>query len=376
MKVRTTAVWLVVAAVLLLWWAWRQPPVHFQYQEYQDKPFLQSYSPAHVHEHKHIVSLGRALSPEQVLPRYYKYREALLVPVRTQGSCASCWAFAVADVVANRVSMHTRGQLRNALSAQELLSCFRPRTFTCDAGGLPEAAFQYVATRGLVTEEAYPYENTEGGPIQKCKTGSELGFWESVVEEKDPLRHERSPDRVFVHEQSFKDLCYPPLTQAIIDRNIVNMKTEILLNGPVVGTVMVYSDLYDYDGESVYEVSPGAKYIGGHAIEIFGWSDEGQNTQEEGFQGAYWIARTSWGTVWPRNLPEKHSGIFYVRMGVNMAGVESRASAAEPLLTREMKDMGSSSTWSSTAYTSYDEYVADPERQNFFAHLQRRRQTR
>jgi C1A family cysteine protease len=337
----------------------------------RDVPALAPYTPETVFQHKHVLALGRALPPKQALPRYFKYKEALMVPVRTQGECASCWAFAVCDSMADRISMHTRGQVRKTLSAQELLSCFRPRTFTCTRGGLPEAAFQYVVTRGVLEEAAYPYANAMGGPIPKCKLDSEYWAWEALV--RDPLRHERNPHRVYAKEGSVRDLCYPPWTQRIIDRNIENMKTEIFLNGPIVGTIMVYSDLYTYDAESVYETKKGARLIGGHAIEIFGWADAGQNTEEKGFEGAYWICRNSWGDLWPRNLGKPHTGWFYVRMGRNEAGIESRASCAEPLLTQAMQEYGKSSAWASTAYTSYTEYVDDPERVNFFAHLSRTR---
>jgi cathepsin B len=336
----------------------------------RDVPLLLDHVPDKVFEHHFVMTLGRALTPDQVLPRYYKMKEALLVSVRSQGTCASCWAFAVSDSMADRVSMHTRGQVKQTLSAQELLGCFRPHTFTCDVGGLPEAAFEYVITRGLLTEDAYPYANLLGGRIEKCRLENTFSMWESF--NRDDQRHERKKERVFAQAGSMKNLCYPPLTKRLIDVNIQNMKTEIFLNGPIVGTIMVYSDLYAYDGESVYEVSPDAKFIGGHAIEIFGWSDEGQNTEERGFEGAYWICRTSWGDLWPRDVLKKHASIFYVRMGANVAGIESRASCAEPLLTVDMKEKEASQPQSSTAYASYTEYVSDPERENFFEHLQTR----
>lgn len=145
-----------------------------------------------------------------------------------------------------------------------------------------------------------------------------------------------------------------------------------MTNGPVIGTLMVYSDLYSYDGESVYEVSKDARLMGGHAITIFGWSDAGSNTEEKGFFGAYWICRNSW-LFWPKDLPNKHTGWFYVKMGTNEAGIESRASCASVMLTKEMRDMGRDTEWLSTAYTSYDAYVNDPERMNFFDHLVERR---
>ena len=333
---------------------------------------LQPYTPPVVFHHNHVMMLGRAVSPAIALPRYLKYKEKLLVPPRTQGKCASCWAFAIADMLADRLSIHTRGRIREHLSPQELLSCLLPRWFPCDQGGIPEIALRYPMIRGLLTEEAYPYENEMSTDIKPCKAGSKLGFLE-MMRTPDPERHEKHPERIFVHSRSIRSLCDPPLSQKVIDENIVNMKIELMENGPIIGTVLVYDDLYSYDGESIYEVSKDARLMGGHAITIFGWSDAGSNTEEEGFQGAYWICRNSW-LYWPKDLPNKHMGWFYVRLGRNEAGIESRASCADIMLTEKMRDMGKDSEWLSTAYTSYNSFVTDPDRMMFFEHLAERRQ--
>lgn len=227
--------------------------------------------------------------------------------------------------------------------------------------------------RGLLTEKTYPYENEKRTNLKPCKVGSNLSLME-LIQSLDPQRHEKHPERVFVCSGSVRSLCDEPFSQKTIDKNVMNMKVEILTNGPIIGTLYVYDDLYAYDGESVYEVGKGAKMMGGHAVEIFGWSDAGSNTEERGFQGAYWHVRNSW-LYWPKDLPQKHMGWFYVRMGRNEAGIESRASCASIMLTRAMEDLGKDSGWLSTAYTSYNEYIDDPERMNYFEHLANRRKT-
>lgn len=368
MKVRRYAGLAVGISLLFLgWWVWKEYRLRLLYGDARLLP----YTPSEVYRHGHVMTLGRAVEPAKVLPRYFKWAERMLVAPRTQGQCASCWAFAICDSMADRVSLHTRGMVRNHLSPQELLSCFMPRWFPCHKGGIPEVALQYVIARGLVQEDAYPYENVDSTSIEQCKIGKRMGFWE--VWNIDAQRHEKNPHRIFAKEGSIRSLCEDPVDQSAIDRNIQNMKVEIMTNGPIIGTIMVYDDLYAYDADKVYEVGPNARLMGGHAVEIFGWSDEGANTLEKGFQGGYWHVKNTWGDVWPNNLPKKHAGWFYVRMGRNEAGIESRASCAEPLLTERMKAMGKTSSWLSGAYTSYDAYVNDPERQNFFSHLAERR---
>lgn len=313
--------------------------------------------PTKLFRHRRDVVVSSLLGTQFVdpLPKYFKYKETLLVPVRSQGKCASCWAFAIADMMGDRVSIHTGGRIRENLSVQEMVACFSPRSFACDVGGIPEIAIYYPMAMGLMTEAAYPYEQSQSRDIGPCKATDRPSLWSYLI--TDSNRHERFPHRVFVKEGTDRSLCRTSHDDPeIIAENIRNMKMEIFLNGPIVGTIQVYDDLYLYDAESVYTVSPHAQLRGGHAIEIFGWSDAGQNTEEAGFQGAYWICRNSWGQHWPRHVGEKY-GWFYVKMGVNEAGIEDRSSSALPLYTQEMDRLNTlpGSSRAATAYLSYTE---------------------
>lgn len=330
---------------------------------------LGDYHAPRVHEHRAIIHLGRAVDPSLLLPRYFKYREALLLPAESQGKCASCWAFAVSHMMADRVSLFTAGKRRELLSAQELVSCFMPQQFRCERGGVPELAYAYVMQYGLSRQSDFPYAQERDRRIVQCRVPPRPGLIDNLFRGDAA---ERFPRRVFAQSGSQRNLCSasPQRDPRVLEANIRNMKTEIFLNGPIVGTLMVYGDLYEYDAESVYTVSPGADFRGGHAIEIFGWSDDGANTEEEGFQGAYWICKNSWGKRWPKRMGDKY-GWFYVRMGTDEAGIESRASACLPVYTRQMQSL--QGPRSAVAYTSYDAYVNDPERSNFFTHLKRRR---
>jgi C1A family cysteine protease len=260
---------------------------------------LGDFTPKHVYRHGPIMHLGRPVDPALVLPRYFKYKESLLVPVRSQGKCASCWAFAICDMLADRVSLYTGGSRRENLSVQEFLACFLPNDFHCKRGGIPEIAYTYPMTNGLTTEAAYPYEQENNQVMAPCRPTDGPRLLDIIMTSD---RHERYAARVFGRPGSNRSLCSMAFSN---ETNILNMKTEIFLNGPIVGTIMVYDDLYQYDAESVYTRSPGSRFRGGHAIEIYGWSDEGANTAEAGFQGAYWICRNSWGPTNPGSRAER-----------------------------------------------------------------------
>lgn len=189
----------------------------------------------------------------------------------------SCWAFAITGMLADRVALMTGGQIYTQLSVQEMLACDGVQG-GCE-GGAPETALEFAVNPGIVDDELYPYEQLKSSYISPCE--------------------KKAGKRRKVHEDSIRSLCVPMDESEIGSQkhldNILNMKREIYDNGPIVGTIMVFSDLYDYNGQGVYSVSPSAVSVGGHAIEIFGWSDENANTGEPNFTDAYWVCRNSWG---------------------------------------------------------------------------------
>jgi cathepsin B len=350
----------VIAIVTVLWLLHN----HRRVRRFFSTARLGSYQPKDSDVKRHNLLLaadGRALE----LPSYFKWKESMLVPVRDQGKCASCWAFAVADSLADRVSLRTGGRVRNSLSVQELLACLGNGVFDCSRGGIPELTHPYIVSHGIAKEVDYPYENLKGGALDECKANT------SVLDYmfQSSSRADRKKDRVFASKGTSAlclDLAGVPrgtdLYKKRLAFNIRNMKAEIYNHGPIVGTVYVHKDLYQYDGKSVYQHAPSSPLMGGHAIEILGWCDEGVNTKEPGFQQAYWVCRNSWGVKWPKTLPY---GLMYIRMGTNESRIESRASSIEPLLNSDDRRLAANSVPEAASYSSYTDYVTDPGRVNF-----------
>lgn len=233
------------------------------------------------------------------LPREFHWK--WLVNVRDQGECTSCWAFSVSDMLADRLAIYTGGEIVRPLSVQTLLSCF-DNHYGCSVGGSPEDVYPWIARHGLPFDDEYPYEQFDSLDISRCR------------------RVRSGAVRVYIQDHTIRHLCQPKFAVGddVHRQNIRNMQYEILLNGPIVGTVEVHQDLYDFRGGSrVYAYNGRASYIGGHSCEIFGWGRD------------YWLCRTSWGEDWPSR--GQHS-IFRVRKGVNEVDIETRASSAIPLV--------------------------------------------
>ncbi|MBL2098188.1 hypothetical protein ELI75_30940, partial [Klebsiella pneumoniae] len=59
-------------------------------------------------------------------------------PIRDQGQCGSCWAFAAAETLSERVCIASQGKVNVILSPQYLVSC-DSANYGCDGGYLGEA---------------------------------------------------------------------------------------------------------------------------------------------------------------------------------------------------------------------------------------------
>lgn len=288
------------------------------------------------------------------IPRYLKYRENYLTPVINQEICASCWAISVCHVISDRISLLTGGKIMRPLSHQELVSCFNVQgDLGCTQGGSPEIAYKHLAEKGVSLDSHYPYVQQKTTRIAPCDASKLKGV------------------RTYVQRDSIKSLCDDPSRYKegsleylkTIEQNMRNMKTELFLHGPICCTIHVYKSMYKYSGLHIYEgPEEGDEYVGGHAAVCFGYSEE-VNGVEEGFDGKMWFVKNSWSAEWPIRSPSS-KGFFFIRAGKNVCGIESRASAAQPVITDEIRENMVDSITDS-AYLTYGSYINDPARNNF-----------
>ncbi|KAF1325844.1 Cysteine protease family c01a, partial [Globisporangium splendens] len=92
-----------------------------------------------------------------------------VAPVKNQGQCGSCWAFAAIASLESAYCL--RGSPLTLLSEQQVVSC-DSESGGCE-GGFPGDALNYVQqNRGVCLAEAYPYVSGTSRETEECETAS------------------------------------------------------------------------------------------------------------------------------------------------------------------------------------------------------------
>ena len=121
-------------------------------------------------------------------------------PVKDQGYCGSCWAFAASEQIESE-AMRELG-VTYTLSPQQLVECDKT-SMGCN-GGLQERAYNYVKRNGgIETEEAYPYTSGAAGEEGTCSAQSSkfvLGLtgYETLKSEADMTSYVKSTGPVSI----------------------------------------------------------------------------------------------------------------------------------------------------------------------------------
>jgi hypothetical protein len=273
------------------------------------------------------------------LPPFLLYKPDFLTPAQNQGECGSCWAFSLAHMLADRVMIATGGRFRKNLSVQELLSCF-DRT-GCE-GGSPEDACFWLADSGteLYTDVALPYKQQKSLHVSTaCKTAK----GDAVKVNKDSIKSIVE----FIPEKGY--------SKDILQRNINSMKRELVEGGVFYCAMTVYEDFFSYTGLKPYKPSKNSKVIGGHAIEVVGYCDKGQDPRTGFKRYGYWICKNSWTDGWPTQTTV--DGFFTIVMGSNICGIESRCGSAVPELHTEGELVGEPLPLTALRYETFKEYL-------------------
>lgn len=175
-------------------------------------------------------------------------------PIRHQGSCGSCLAFAATATLEAQYKITQNKSYK--LSPQFLFSCGGG---VCKKGWYPTQAAKFLLNTGVPDESCLPYMSGGGSDIscsRACKDSSKRAV--KVSSYNQPTDNARSLSAI----------------------------REALQRGPLVTTMAAYNDFMNYRG-GIYKRAS-SSLVGGHAIVIIGYNDKDR----------YLIIRNSWGTSW------------------------------------------------------------------------------
>ncbi|XP_027236340.1 dipeptidyl peptidase 1 [Penaeus vannamei] len=234
-------------------------------------------------------------TPEQrarvsLLPASFDWRnvsgESYVSPVRDQGGCGSCYAFASMANLEAQVRIATRNQRQDVFSPQDVVSC-SVLAQGCMGGFDYLIAGRYAMDQGVVAEECNPYDGSDS----QCDTDATCA--KTYVSE-------------YVHVGGYYGACNEELMlQALVE------------TGPISVSFEVYDDFRNYNGGIYHHTGLKNDFnpfeITNHVVLVVGYGAD-EATGEK-----YWIVKNSWGAHWGED------GYFRIRRGTDECSLESMA---------------------------------------------------
>ena len=234
---------------------------------------------------KSTSALGKVVIPES-------YSHPRPPPVFNQYSCGSCWAIAAVDMIASRSGS-------KPLSITHPLTCVTDSSSAGCEGGSPFEALQFATKERLQFRRDGEYQ-------QWCKADCRSGGTSMGTSGTSGTSSSRKVTKVPACGAEGTLTRRPPVRSesiAYLDNNHDAVRAEIVLNGPVIGMMMVYKDFMagkwprtaDVYIHGHYSHEEAEEKLGGHALLITGFG-----VQDVPGHGPlpYWEVQNSWSAAW------------------------------------------------------------------------------
>lgn len=258
-------------------------------------------------------------------------------PVRAQGLCGSCWAFAGTFVLQSRLSIITNGKYNYDLSPAKLVYCSISITANENqeikqklSQGIPydintdsKKKNENFGCSGETLINTWQFLYRVGVPEDSCLSYGDQEDDDKNVSNNLTLTNEINKTCSELTKNSY-DYC-PTNKKIMVShkaggyyyvKDELNIRKDIYHWGPCTTGIMLYQDFMDWNGIGIYEWDKKSASVGGHAVVIIGWGEENGKL--------YWIIRNSWGEEWG------DKGYFKILRGVNHCEIEENVFVGFP----------------------------------------------
>lgn len=213
-------------------------------------------------------------------------------PVKFQGGCGSCWAFATTAVVENLIYLDNPSTVPD-LSEQYLISC-NPQLVNIISGGCSGGLASFDA---FVDTYRAPPENAAGAVYEVDFPNV---YKDVSCGNKPHTKHEKLRGWVDLPDGS----------------DVRTIQEHISAYGPIFAEMCAGKSFSGYAKGSIIRDDGAPCIIANHAIVIVGWDDNGGD--------GYWIVRNSYGQEWG------NQGYAKVAYGANGIAYHAVAAVYKP----------------------------------------------
>jgi cathepsin B len=216
-----------------------------------------------------------------------------LKTIYNQGNCASCWAFAAANIATDQYCIEKN--INRTFSPNDLLTCCPDcaavKSNGCKGGYLTKA-FNFVKANGLST----------GGAFNDRKLCKPYFLNPRVLGSPPAPACSETCANSKVSDDKMKISAFNMVSGE------VNMIAQLLSRGSIVASMAVYADLYTYKN-GIYK-SNMLKLVGVHAVRIVGYGVDPESGTK------YWLIANTWGASFGEE------GYFRLERGINNCYIE------------------------------------------------------
>lgn len=221
-------------------------------------------------------------------------------PVKNQGRCGSCWAFATTNAL--EAFMRSKNYSIDRLSEQELVDCSW-QNHGCNGGFMHKAFDFIIENKGLVSDSDYPYNaRTNKCGVCKCpdnhikdKDIYEQNFIDNSCCDKDSCDCDDCSNKLNFNETLHLNKVngsYLKEYEFNVPKSIIDRILSLQIS-PITIAVDASSIYFRYYKKGVIDIKINETQQLNHAVLLVGYGFDDN--------GLYWIIQNSWGSDWGDN---------------------------------------------------------------------------